>query len=122
MRFREFMIEGDFSPSVFNLVGTLENLRNRTDQIRVDSLVKLVREKQGSEMFNVDILNDAFKNNTTVKNMIDKIDRNQDGVPYVFLKALVDEPEAAVSVDDTGVGGNQNTVSSMAKRAAKKRI
>lgn len=131
MRACEFIVEGD-SPSIFNLANTLEELRSRTDQIRVDSLVKLVRAKPGSEMFNVDILMDLFKNNDTIKNMITNIDRDESGVGQVTLKNLdrsddleleLGKPEVDLSKPDAGSEFDpQKTVSTMAKRAAKKRI
>lgn len=133
MRAREFIVEGDNeSPSVFNLATTLQELRSRTDQIRVDSLVKLIRKKPGSEMFNVDILMDLSKNNDTIKNMISSIDRDESGVGQVHLKKLessddlkieLNKPEIDLSKPDVGSDFDpQKTVSTMAKRAAKKRV
>lgn len=133
MRACEFIIEGDSdSPSFFNLANTLEELRSRTDQIRVDSLIKLVRSKPGSEMFNIDILMDLFKNNDAIKNMITNIDRDESGIGQVTLKSLdhsddleveLGKPEVDLSKPDIGSEFNpQKTVSTMAKRAAKKRI
>jgi hypothetical protein len=126
MRAREFTFEGEFSPSATNLVSVLETLRERTDQIRVDSLVNLVRKKPGSEMFNVDILADLVKDNSAVKNMIRNISDDDSGVKYVYLKGLVDNMDDALPNDDVmdqpgGAHNPQATVKSMAKRAATKR-
>jgi len=133
MRANEFIIEvNDRSPSALNLVDTLEEIRSRTDQIRVDSLVNLVRRKPGSEMFNVDILMDLFKNNNTVKNMISDIKRDRYDIGQIYLKNLaqsddiVSEPEKPeFDSNKSDLGSNfdpQKTISTMAKRAAKKRI
>ena len=129
MRAREFAIEGDNTPSISNLVSTLDNLRSKTDQIRVDSLVNLVRKRPGSEMFNVDILADAFKNNHIVKNLIRDIGDDDTGVKYVHLKGLTSDedellPDREIGGSD-GPGGSRNpqaTVRAMAKRASNKRI
>lgn len=127
MRASEFTIEGETTPSISNLISVLETLRDRTDQIRVDSLVNLVRKKPGSEMFNVDILANAFKDNQVVKNMIKNITDDDTGVKYVYLKGLVDAMDDALpnGQEDDLPGGPrnpQNTVKSMAKRAATKRL
>lgn len=133
MRANEFIIEvNDRSPSALNLVDTLEEIRSRTDQIRVDSLVNLVRRKPGSEMFNVDILMDLFKNNNTVKNMISDIKRDRYDIGQIYLKNLAqsddivsgpEKPEFDSNKSDLGSNFDpQKTISTMAKRAAKKRI
>lgn len=127
MRAREFTFEGEFTPSATNLISVLETLRERTDQIRVDSLVNLVRKKPGSEMFNVDILADLVKDNSAVKNMIQNISDDDSGVKYVYLKGLVDNiddalPDDSVMDQPGGAHNPQATVKSMAKRAATKRI
>jgi hypothetical protein len=127
MRAREFTFEGEFTPSATNLISVLETLRERTDQIRVDSLVNLVRKKPGSEMFNVDILANLVKDNSAVKNMIQNISDDDSGVKYVYLKGLVDNiddalPDDSVMDQPGGAHNPQATVKSMAKRAATKRI
>jgi hypothetical protein len=128
MRANEFVIEGDISPSMSNLVSTLETLRSRTDQIRVDSLVNLVRKKPGSEMFNVDILSNAYKENPVIKKMIRNIRDDDTGVKYVYLKGLTANDDEALP-DQPEIGGDvaggprnpEQTVSAMAKRASAKR-
>lgn len=114
------------TPSIANLVSVLDDLRSRTDQIRVDGLINLVRRIPGSEMFNVDLLKNAYENNDAIKNMIKNISDDDSGVKYVYLKSLEGSedqlPSDEPSNDDFGSGRNpEQTVSSMAKRAAKKR-
>jgi hypothetical protein len=126
MRAKEFAFEGAMTPSIANLVSVLDDLRSRTDQIRVDGLINLVRRIPGSEMFNVDLLKNAYENNDTIKNMIRNISDDDSGVKYVHLKSLEGSedqlPSDEPSNDDFGSGRNpEQTVSSMAKRAAKKR-
>jgi hypothetical protein len=128
MRAREFAFEGALTPSIANLVDVLSDLRSRTDQIRVDSLVNLVRKKAGSEMFNIDILADAVDDNQTVKNMVKKIDNDDTGVKYVYLKNLYDSdddqlfPDPDLNKDAPGKPNSpERTVSAMAKRASKNR-
>jgi len=126
MRAHEFMVE-DISPSTNNLINTLETLRGETDQIRVDSLVNLVRKKPGSEMFNVDLLLDAQKDNPAVQNLIKSIGTDDFGVRYVHLHPMDPDDEEPIDItspdsDRDEPGANpQATVASMAKRAAKKR-
>jgi hypothetical protein len=127
MRAREFFFEGAMSPSISNLIATLESLRGTTDQIRVDSLVNLVRKRPGSEMFNIDILNDAIKENSVVQNLVKNIHDDDFGVKYVHLKDLVgdedDLPQDPIGSSEPGGSRNpQQTVSAMAKRASRKRI
>jgi len=127
MRAKEFAFEGALTPSIANLVDTLDDLRSRTDQIRVDSLVNLVRRRPGSEMFNIDILADAYKENDTVKNMIKNITNDDTGVKYVYLKNLYDSDDEELFPDqnDNDLPGKPNsperTVANMAKRASRKR-
>jgi len=129
MRASEFVVENsDISTTTYNLISTLADLRSKTDKIRVDSLVNLVRRRPGSEMFNVDLLIGAQKKDSTVQNMIKDINSDNSGVKYVYLKNLnavdqtqtqdQDEQESNSISNSTG---SQDTVQSMAKRAAKKR-
>lgn len=126
MRAQEFAFEGATTPSISNLVSTVETLRNKTDQIRVDSLVNLVRKRPGSEMFNIDILVDAFENNPTVKNLITSITDDDSGVKYAHLKSLTSDDdiiEPEMGDNDLGKARNpKDTVKSMAKRATSKRL
>lgn len=49
MRAREFVVEEEQS-STNNLISILSSLRAKTDQIRVDSLINMVRRQPGSEI------------------------------------------------------------------------
>lgn len=124
MRAREFVTEGDVSPSVANLINLLDNLRSRTDQVRVDSLVNLIRKEPGSEMFNIDLLKDAFKEGQ-LDNVVENIKKDESDVLYVYLKPLVSDREVDITNFDSDTSGPktpERTVSSMAKRAAAKRL
>jgi len=123
MRAREFVLEDD-SSSNFNLVTILSGLRAKTDQIRVDSLVNMVRKQPGSEMFNIDLLLNAVKEDPTVQNLVSEIKSDESGVKYVYFKELStdDDEESSVTAPiDSATGGRPNpekTVATMAKRAA----
>lgn len=124
MRAREFVTEGDITPSVANLINLLDNLRSRTDQIRVDSLVNLIRKEPGSEMFNIDLLKDAFKEGQ-LDNVVENIKKDDQDILYVYLKPLTSEREVNITdfdTDNSGPRTPEKTVSSMAKRAAAKRM
>lgn len=124
MRAREFMFEDDTS-SNSNLVSTLSGLRAKTDQVRVDSLVNMVRKQPGSEMFNIDLLLTAVKEDPVIQNLVREIKPDDTGVKYVYLKQLsADDDETGRSITtppDQATGGQANpqqTVATMAKRAA----
>lgn len=124
MRAQEFVIEGDITPSISNLINLLDNLRSRTDQIRVDSLVNLIRKEPGSEMFNIDLLKDAYKEGQ-LENVVQNIKKDDQDILYVYLKPLTSEREVDITnfdKDSSGPKSPERTVSSMAKRAAAKRI
>lgn len=123
MRAREFVVEGDFASSTDNLVSVLSSLRSKTDQIRLDSLVNMVRKQPGSEMFNIDLLTLAVKEDPVIQNLVKEIKSDDTGVKYVYLKQFTDDDESQSDVQspDTDVGSPANpekTVASMAKRAA----
>lgn len=113
-----------------NLADVLETLRfqahdtHDVPMIRVESLINMVRELPGTEMFTVENLMDAYKSNETIKNLVKDIKDNKDGIKYVYLTTFADEPETG---DDTlATAGDQianpeKTVDSMAKRALSKR-
>lgn len=126
MRASEFVTEAVNSASVNNLISTLENLRNQTNEIRLDSLINLVRKKPGSEMFNTSIFLDAYKENPAVKEMIRDVNDDTDGAKYVYLKDISGDKDLPLDysgdTDSNGMKNPQQTVSSMAKRAAKKRF
>ena len=136
MRATEFVIEGldDYiedeadSRGDDNLASVLETLRNRAHDkhdvpmVRVDSLINMIRNLPGTEMFTVENLLDAYKSNETIKNLIKEIKDNKDGVKYVYLTTFADDPE---STDLDAVAGSvtdpEKTIGSMAKRALSKR-
>lgn len=111
-----------------NLANILETLRNRAHDkhdvpmVRVDSLINMIRNLPGTEMFTVENLMDAYKSNETIKNLIKDIKDNKDGVKYVYLTTFADDPE---STDLDAVAGSvpdpEKTIGSMAKRALSKR-
>ena len=121
----EAVIRGDA-----NLAAVLETLRNDSHDthdvpmVRVDSLINMVREIPGSEMFTVENLMDAYKGNETIKNLIKEIKDNKDGVKYVYLATFADEPgtgDATLGAASGMVNNPEKTIDSMAKRALSKR-
>jgi hypothetical protein len=113
-----------------NLASVLETLRNDSHDthdvpmVRVDSLINMVREIPGTEMFTIENLIDAYKTNETIKNLIKEIKDNKDGVKYVYLATFADEPDTgdATLGAATGMVNNpEKTIGSMAKRALSKR-
>lgn len=128
MRASEFLFEVE-DTSTSNLIQVLQSERYRSDQIRLGSLIQKVRLQPGSEMFNVDLLIKAKDSDPTVGNLITKIEADETGVQYVFLKPLStdDEDESADTPDAMGdtsstMANPKKTVSTMAKRASAKRI
>jgi len=141
MRAHEFLLESDLDGDGIieddavirgdaNLANALETLRNQSHDthdvpmIRVDSLINIVRNMPGTEMFNVENLLDAYKSNPTIKNLISDIKDNKDGVKYAYLATFADDPETnqdEIEKSGVAVGGTANTIGSMAKRALSKR-
>ena len=136
MRAREFIIEAiddviedeADSRGDANLANVLETLRNRAHDthdvpmVRVDSLINMVRNMPGTEMFTVENLMDAYKTNDTIKNLIKEIKDNKDGVKYVYLTTFADDPDSTELDTVAGsVTDPEKTIGSMAKRALSKR-
>lgn len=140
MRAHEFLLEADLDNEIIedeadvrgdmNLANTLETLRNQSHDthdvpmVRVDSLINIVRNMPGTEMFTVENLMDAYKTNETIKNLIKDIKDNKDGVKYVYLATFADDPESSddmLSQTGTAVGNPEQTIGAMAKRALSKR-
>lgn len=127
MRASEFVVEFE-TDSTTNLISILDNLRSSHDQVRVDALVNMVVRTPGSEMFNVDLLKDAYDSGD-LDNIIEKIAKDDTGVLYVYLKPLVSdiddepdmEPETASAGSEWAGSEPRRTVSMMAKRAQAKR-
>lgn len=113
MRAREFIVESNHKLALANLTGVLDTVRNsfadlgQEPRVRVDSLVNMVREKPGSEMFNVGTLKDLFDNDPAIKNMISNINKDDTGNRYVYLKPAIGQVSDIET--DTEVGGNQTS-------------
>lgn len=114
-----------------NLITALEFLRNRAGnkhlvpKVRADALINMV-QNTGHPEFNFAALDAAFKSNDVVKNLIQKIEDDQNGAKYVYLSNI--DPTANQDADGSEQGaaglGPKNpekTVSSMATRALDKR-
>lgn len=113
-----------------NLASALETLRNQAHDthdvpmVRVDSLINIVRNMPGTEMFTVENLLDAYKSNESIKNLIKDIKDNKDGVKYVYLTTFADEPDSEdeiIGSEVSKISEPEKTVGSMAKRALGKR-
>ena len=136
MRASEFIAEGlddviedeADSRGDANLADVLETLRNRAHDthdvpmVRVDSLINMIRNMPGTEMFTVENLMDAYKSNERIKNLVKDIKDNKDGVKYVYLTTFADDPDST-ELDAMGgtVNNPEKTIDSMAKRALSKR-
>lgn len=118
--------------TVTALVGILRSLQYEAQdfaipKISVKALVNLVKNAPEAEGFNLDALNNAYKSNDLVKNLITAIKDDDAGIKYVYIKPLNDELEAedddsASESDKENVKTNpEKTVGSMAKRALSKR-
>jgi hypothetical protein len=137
MRAADFIVEeSDYtSPSEINLINQLETLRNRfgdvheEPKIRLQALVNLVRTTPGSEMFNVDSLITAYDKNKSVKNLITSIRDDDSGNKYVYIRPAIGEVDTDIEIEPTANGsgksiGRQNpqkTISTMSKRALRRR-
>lgn len=127
MRAREFMEAEDNSASDYNLINTLTSLRNETDQIRLDSLIDMIRRQPGSEFFNFDILKTAIKDDDRIKNIVSGVHSDDTGVKYLHFVPMttIDSPDADFSTDQPADDGGARkdpakTVAMMAKRAGAK--
>jgi hypothetical protein len=138
MRAKEFIVENRIKVSTTNLIGILDTLRNRfgdlgqEPRIRVDSLVNMVREIPGSEMFNVDTLKDLYDNDPAIKNMISSIKKDDSANRYIYLNPAIgqasdietdlDSVNSDKQTDGVDTGpGPEATVSKMSKRALGRR-
>lgn len=136
MRASEFIIEGiddviedeADARGDDNLASVLETLRNRAHDthdvpmVRVDSLINMIRNMPGTEMFTVENLMDAYKSNETIKNLVKEIKDNKDGVKYVYLTTFADDPESTdLDAVNSSVTDPETTIGNMAKRALSKR-
>ena len=128
---RESMVEDEAeSRGDAALIDRLEFLRNRdhvkthmVPRVRVDALIQLVQKQPGNEQFNLQGLEQAYKTNTAVKNLIADIkDDEKTGIKYVYLTQFGDETDAGESAPaaTSPTMDPQAVVGSMAKRALKK--
>ena len=119
MRLREFD-NSESDPSVASLVTALELIRNRyrhenrPPKISTQSLINLVLNTDKN--FNYDALVSANEHNDAVRNLIKSFNRK-----YVELKSDSESEAPTTNVSDQATTGPVDTVSSMAKRAAKER-
>lgn len=149
MRIKEVIFE-DFGPDIIeddadsrgdaNLITALEFLRNQAGnkhlvpKVLAKSLIDMV-QRSGHPEFNFAALDDAYKTNDAVKNLIKKIEDDQNGDKYVYLSSMDPSEDPAMGGADP-MGGDVNadmgggtgvvpatdkTVSSMAKSALSKR-
>jgi len=137
MRAREFIVENSLDDIIedeadqrgdANLIDALEQMRYSSHDKRAvpmvpaEGLINLVRGMPGTEMFSMENLLDAYKTNEAVKNLVDDIRDNKDGVKYVYLSKFADDPtspEAAIT--SSSIPNPERTINSMAKRALSKR-
>jgi hypothetical protein len=110
------------------LSGVLQNIIFSADhaeipKIRVDALIHLVRNAPGGEAFNAESLKSCQQNDDNIKNLIDNIKDDANGVKYVYLNR--EDPFGADPIegpagsdDEASKSAPEKTVSSMAKRAA----
>ena len=129
MRISEVICEAATEPSqVANLSSILELLRNRAvslnqePKIRVDSLVNMMRNQPGSEMFNVGTLLAAAKDSDAIKNLVKDIKPDANQIRYVYLQSPDMDSEYAIDTDQANVAQDPTTtVDQMAKRAMNNR-
>jgi hypothetical protein len=139
MRAREFIAEDDSgnSTSINNLIGALETVRDRFGdtedeaKIRLDSLIHMVKELPGSEMFNVDSLMKAYDKNDSIKNLISGVRDDDSGNKMVYITPVIGDIDDTMTIGDAGDDGTsahdmtgsnpRDTVSSMSKRALNRR-
>lgn len=138
MRITEVILESSFDDIIeddaddrgdANLITALEFLRNRASdthlvpKVRADALIGMV-QNTGHPEFNFAALDASFKSNDKVKNLIKKIEDDQNGVKYVYLISVdpaVDTSEVGDGAGPEGSTQPERTVDSMAKRALSKR-
>lgn len=137
MRVRDIIFEDDDTGnngkavdiSINNLANILETLRNRADdmhqipKIRVDSLINMMRNQPGSEMFNIDSLITAFKDKEVIKNLVKNIKPDPTGVKYLYLKSMSNDEDYSldnIEANDQAVDP-ETTIDQMAKRALNRR-
>ena len=139
MRYTEFSEElfenGDLSEFVEDdadhaanavLADTLREIQFSSDhakvpKISVESLINLVRTKPGAEAFTLDTLEKSRKNDDTVKNIIDDIKDDENGIKYVFINPVNSDADVPGPDGDVVQTAPEKTVASMASKALDKR-
>jgi len=109
--------------NIISALGTLKNQSQDTHtepRITVASLVNILRNMPGTEMFTSENLKDAVKSNTKVKALVKDIKDNDQGVSYVYISTdsqdQIDGENPQAPIPDP-----EKTVGAMAKRALGKR-
>jgi hypothetical protein len=114
------LIHSQYNTPETNLTTALELLRYRyadkdqTPVISTQALINLVLNTD--KTFNYDALKAAYENNPSVKNLIKSFNKQQ-----VTLQPLDASDETNTTVGDASTTAPVDTVSKMAKRAAKSR-
>ena len=109
--------------NIISALGTLKNQSQDTHtdpRITVASLVKILRNMPGTEMFTSENLKDAVKSNPKVKALVKDIKDNDQGVSYVYIST--DSEQDSGNLDTQApMPDPEKTVGAMAKRALGKR-
>ena len=122
MRLNEF-VHGPTNTPESNLLTALELIQHRykdkekLPNISTQSLINLVRNTDRT--FDYEALVQANDNNPAVKNLIKSY--NKDFVELNQIQPVEDETETTTNVGDATTQAPVDTVSNMAKRAAKSR-
>lgn len=122
MRLNEF-VHGPTNTPESNLLTALELIQHRykdkekLPNISTQSLINLVRNTDRT--FDYEALVQANDNNPAVKNLIKSY--NKDFVELNQIQPVEDETETTTNIGDEATDAPVDTVSNMAKRAAKTR-
>ena len=122
MRLNEF-VHGPTNTPESNLLTALELIQHRykdkekLPNISTQSLINLVRNTDRT--FDYEALVQANDNNPAVKNLIKSY--NKDFVELNQIQPVEDETETTTNIGDEAIDAPVDTVSNMAKRAAKTR-
>lgn len=127
MRAVEFMEADNEQGLKFAFIDVLISLINQTDQIRVDSLIKIMRRQPGAEYFNFDTLKNLIDNDSQIKNMVSGIESDDFNVKYLKFKSLptIDGPDIKNNTGQSkdknaDTDTNSDTVSKKPKQIVKK--
>ena len=110
-----------------NLISALSFLQNRSHnqhlvpKIRADALINMIKNT-GVESFNLEALQNAYKTNDSVKELIKDIKDDENGTKYVYIQSRdADEFSAAPGDMSAARAPAEKVVGSMAKSALAKR-